>query len=54
MDWGEALHLDPSTDAGAVDDGFVSVTNLSRLVHEPRVDLDPLITSLDTLIPGSA
>lgn len=54
MDWGEALHLDPNTDAGAVDDGFVSITNLSRLVHEPRIDLDPLITSLDTLIPGSA
>jgi len=54
MDWGEALHLDPLTDAGAIDDGYVSVTNLSRFTHVPRADLDPLVGALDGLLHHDA
>lgn len=39
MQWGEKLDLDPATDAGAVEDGYVSVSYLSRLVHEDRPDV---------------
>jgi len=51
MEWGESVHLEPDTDAGAVDDGFVSISNLSRLTHIPRADLDLIVESLDRLLP---
>ncbi|MEL6893099.1 MAG: 5'/3'-nucleotidase SurE [Actinomycetota bacterium] len=49
MGWGEKLDLDPATDAGAIEDGWVTVTNLSRMVHEPRPDLDHPVKALDDL-----
>lgn len=39
MQWGEKLDLDPLTDAGAVEAGFVSVSHLSRIEHEDRPDV---------------
>lgn len=49
MSWGEKSHLDPATDSGAIDDGWVTVTNVSRFVHESRPDLDPAARSLDAM-----
>ncbi|MFN0089484.1 MAG: 5'/3'-nucleotidase SurE [Acidimicrobiales bacterium] len=34
MDWGKPMALPPHLDGGAVEDGYVSVSWLSRLVHE--------------------
>lgn len=39
MQWGEKLDLDPMTDAGTVEEGYVSVSYLSRLLHEDRPDV---------------
>ena len=39
LDWGEKLDLDPMTDGGAVENGYVSVSYLSRLEHEERPDV---------------
>jgi 5'-nucleotidase len=39
MQWGEKLDLDPDTDAGTVESGYVSVSYLSRIVHDDRPDL---------------
>ncbi len=49
MGWGDKLDLDPSTDAGAIDDGWVTVSNLSRMTHEDRPDLDHPVKALDAL-----
>jgi 5'-nucleotidase len=39
MTWGDAAQLPAGTDGGLVEDGFVAVTYLSRLVAEQRDDL---------------
>lgn len=50
MSWGEKLDLDPTTDAGAVENGYVSVSYLSRLVHEDRPDLAHADKALAALV----
>ncbi|MFN3257430.1 MAG: 5'/3'-nucleotidase SurE [Ilumatobacter sp.] len=50
MQWGEKLDLDPDTDAGLVETGYVSVTYLSRLVHEDRPDLAHADKALASLL----
>ncbi len=50
MAWGDTVILDPDTDGGLVERGEVSITYLSRLVHEPRTDLDAATTALDLLL----
>jgi 5'-nucleotidase len=47
MNWGEALELPVDTDGGAVEAGYVSVTCLSRIKHEPRDDLAGAWGALD-------
>jgi 5'/3'-nucleotidase len=39
MQWGEKLDLPSETDAGTVEEGFVSVSYLSRIEHEDRPDV---------------
>ena len=39
MGWGEKLDLDPMTDAGSVENGYVAVSYLTRLDHEDRPDV---------------
>ena len=49
MSWGDALSLPPNTDGGIVENGYVAVTYLSRIVAEERADMGPseaLLTSL--------
>lgn len=50
MDWGAPEELDPNTDGGIIEGNDVSITFLSRLVHEPRHDVPALGTALDTLL----
>ena len=50
MQWGDALSLPPDSDGGLVEDGYVSVTYLTRLADEMRTDLDPAQAGLDRLI----
>ncbi len=49
MGWGDKLEVDPATDAGAIEEGWVTVTNLSRMEHEERPDLDHPVKALDAL-----
>ena len=39
MEWGDKVDLDPATDGGTVEEGFVSISYLARLSHEHRDDL---------------
>ena len=50
MEWGEKVELDPATDGGAVEDGVVAVSYLSRMVHEERPDLKVAQAALDDLL----
>lgn len=51
MQWGDPVELPPDTDGGAVEQGEVAVTYLSRLVgHE--VPHSPAETALDMLLRG--
>jgi 5'-nucleotidase len=51
MDWGDKVNvLPPDTDGGAVEAGYVSVSNLTRMVHENRPDMAPAEAALDGLI----
>ena len=50
MSWGEKVDLDPMTDAGAVEAGYVSVSHLSRIVHEDRPDLAHADAALAALL----
>jgi 5'-nucleotidase len=50
MSWGEALSLPAGTDGGAVEDGFVALTYLSRLDAEPRTDMGGAEAKLDALL----
>ena len=40
MEWGDELDLPPETDGGAVEDGYVSITYLSRLHEIDRPDME--------------
>jgi 5'-nucleotidase len=49
MKWGERLDLDPSTDAGLVESGYVAISYLTRLEHESRHDMKRTTVALDAL-----
>jgi 5'-nucleotidase len=51
MDWGEKVNVLPEdTDGGAVEAGYVSIANLTRLVHEDRTDVASAEAAVTTLI----
>jgi len=50
MQWGEKADLDPETDGGMVEEGFVSVSYLTRLEHEDRPDMGHADKGLDALL----
>lgn len=45
MGWGDKIELDEWTDGGAVEAGYVAISNLARLSHEARAD----VTAADAL-----
>ncbi len=47
MIWGDAIDLPVDTDSGAVEEGYVSVSALSRLLDDPEVDLAAVTGALD-------
>ena len=52
MDWGQKVNVLPEdTDGGAVEAGYVSVSNLTRLVDEHRADMSAAEAALDNLVP---
>ena len=52
MDWGEKVNVLPEdTDGGAVEAGYVSISNLTRLVHEDRADVASAEAALSALLP---
>ncbi len=50
MDWGDQLDLEPETDGGLVEDGYVAVSYLTRLEHHDRPDLAHSHSALDALL----
>lgn len=51
MDWGEKVNILPEdTDGGAVEAGYVSISNLTRMVHEDRDDVAGAEAALSTLL----
>jgi 5'-nucleotidase len=52
MEWGDQLDLPPETDGGTVEDGYVSVTYLSRLHEIDRPDMDAAEKALSSLVPA--
>jgi 5'-nucleotidase len=50
MSWGDKNVLDPATDGGAVEDGLVAVSYLSRMDHEDRPDVPTPAVALDRLL----
>jgi 5'-nucleotidase len=50
MSWGDPIELPADTDSGAIEQGFVTVSFLSRLRDEPRPDLAAVPTGLDRLL----
>jgi len=50
MSWGEKLDLDPETDGGLVEEGYVSMSFLTRLEHEDRPDVGHADKALDALL----
>ncbi|WP_420450997.1 5'/3'-nucleotidase SurE [Ilumatobacter sp.] len=53
MSWGDKIDVDPATDAGLVEDGWVALTYLSRLEHEERDDVERTHDALDRLLDGT-
>jgi 5'-nucleotidase len=56
MDWGDPIVLPGDTDSGAVEDGYVSVTALSRIADDAGIDLAPVTAALDGALarPGAS
>ncbi len=51
MDWGEKVNVLPEdTDGGAVEAGYVSIANLTRMIHEDRTDVASAEAAVTTLI----
>jgi 5'-nucleotidase len=50
MSWGDALELPTDSDGGAVENGEVSVTYLTRMVGEARADMASAEAALDRFI----
>ena len=53
MQWGEKLDLDDGTDGRLVEDGYVAVTYLSRMLHTERPDMAHADKALDELLTSS-
>lgn len=51
MTWGDPVDLPPETDGGTVERNVVAVSYLSRILHDPRTDLDHVGAALDGLLP---
>ncbi len=49
MNWGDKLELDEGTDSRIVEDGYVSVSHLTRLEHHDRPDVAHADKALDAL-----
>jgi 5'-nucleotidase len=49
MTWGQKLDIDPDTDGGLVENGFVAISHLTRLEHEERHDMKRAGLALDSL-----
>ena len=47
MSWGDTVELPPETDGGAVEEGFVAVSFLSRFQHVGELGLDAVAPALD-------
>jgi 5'-nucleotidase len=54
FEWGDAVELPPESDGGAIERNEITVSFLSRLVHEPRTDLDNVGAALSGLLSGQA
>ncbi|MGA9277132.1 5'/3'-nucleotidase SurE [Ilumatobacter sp.] len=50
MSWGEKLDLDPETDGGLVEEGYVSISYLTRLEHEDRPDVAHADKAVEALL----
>ena len=50
LEWGDAVELPPESDGGAIERNEITVSFLSRLVDEPRTDLDGVGSALDGLL----
>ena len=50
LSWGDAIALPPTTDGGAVERGYVSVSYLSRLAADGRTDLGGAEAGLSSLL----
>jgi 5'/3'-nucleotidase len=50
MEWGDAIELPPDSDSGAIERGIVTVSFLSRIRDERRVDLAAVGSGLDRLV----
>ena len=51
MDWGEKVNVLPEdTDGGAVEAGYVSIANLTSMIHEDRTDVASAEAAVTTLI----
>lgn len=50
MTWSDPVELPPETDGGTVERNLVSVTHISRFVHDDRPDLAGIDTALDDLL----
>lgn len=51
MDWGEKVNVLPEdTDGGAVEAGYVSIANLTRMIHEDRSDVASAEAALTGLV----
>ena len=55
LEWGDTIELPPETDGGAIERDEVTISYVSRLVAEPRADLDAVDEALDgSLAPAAS
>ena len=54
LEWGDAVELPPESDGGAIERNEITVSYLSRLVHEPRGDVETVGAALDGLLAAPA
>ncbi|NLD78068.1 MAG: 5'/3'-nucleotidase SurE [Acidimicrobiales bacterium] len=50
MDWGDPVDLPPETDSGAVENGFVTLSAITRITEDPSVDLSAVTAKLDQVL----
>jgi 5'-nucleotidase len=55
LEWGDTIELPPETDGGAIERDEVTISYVSRMVAEPREDLDAVDAALDgSLAPAAS